>query len=355
METYIDIRKSLPGFKLDIKISSLDGVTGILGASGSGKSMLLKCISGLIKPDEGIIVINGRTVFDSIRKTNLAPRERKVGFLFQNYALFNHLTIKDNIAFGIDKISKCEKKMKTRELIDRFHLNDIEMRYPSQISGGQQQRVALARTMAVEPDILLLDEPFSALDTHLKAHMIKDMSSELKGYCGSTIFVTHNVAEAYQLCNKIFVLKAGGINEYGLKNDIFLKPMTIETAQITGYKNILEAEKISENMIKISDWHINVKTDSIIKSQTGFAAIKSNQIKLALNKQTENVFPAWITDQSELPFSTILYIRIGSSSAGPEDYHLEWEMTKEKYNKIKQKKMPINIFLPPEKILFISN
>ena len=198
MELYVDIKKKFPGFSLNIQFEGSKERIGLLGASGSGKSMTLRCIAGLVKPDEGKIIVNGKIFFDSEKGINLKPQNRKVGFLFQNYALFPHLTIKENIAFGIIGLSYSDRDLKVLQLLEKFHLTGLENRYPHQVSGGQQQRVALARTIATEPDILLLDEPFSALDEHLRSHMTKEMLGFLKEFNGSTLFVTHNMEEAYQ-------------------------------------------------------------------------------------------------------------------------------------------------------------
>ena len=155
-------------------MESKGGIIGFLGSSGSGKSMTLKCIAGLEKPSKGKIIINDKVLFDSEEKINVKTKDRKVGFLFQNYALFPHMTIKDNIEIGLDKISKDEKSKLSFKYIKKFGLEGLESRYPWQLSGGQQQRVALARALITSPDILLLDEPFSALDNHLRASMEKD-------------------------------------------------------------------------------------------------------------------------------------------------------------------------------------
>ena len=162
MSLYIDINKDLSSFNLKVSMESKGGIIGFLGASGSGKSMTLKCIAGLEKADTGKIVINEKVLFDSENKINIKTKDRKVGFLFQNYALFPHMTIRDNIEIGLDKLSRSEKNKLSSTYIQKFGLKGLENRYPWQLSGGQQQRVALARALITSPDILLLDEPFSA-------------------------------------------------------------------------------------------------------------------------------------------------------------------------------------------------
>ena len=355
MGLYIDIKKKLPGFKFEVKLScEQDDIIGVLGASGAGKSMLLNCIAGLISPDEGKIILDDKTFFDSAKKINLAPRDRKAGFLFQNYALFPHLTIAENITFGLDELSKLDKDKKAVELMERFHIADMGKRYPTQISGGQQQRVALARALAVEPKILLLDEPFSALDNHLKVHMMKEMLVSLKEFHGSTLFVTHNMEEAYCLCDRIAVLSDGSLETFGLKQEIFQKPASLETAKITGCKNNSAAVRKSDNIVDVPEWGIQIKTSMKIEDEKGFIGIRDNHIKLAGDSNKENCFPVWIADESEAPFRTSLYLKIGSEPSNSEDYHIQWEISKEQREVIKGFSQPIKIYMDPRQVFFVQ-
>lgn len=188
MSLYVNIEKHLSSFNLNVNFEHKRGVLGFLGASGSGKSMSLKCISGLVTPSRGKIIVNDKIFFDSENKINLTPQKRKIGYLFQNYALFPNMNIIDNIKLGISKMEKDQKESLIKEYIERLHLGGLEKRYPWQLSGGQQQRVALARALITSPDILLLDEPFSALDQHLRNDLEKELMSIVKDYSGNVIF-----------------------------------------------------------------------------------------------------------------------------------------------------------------------
>jgi ABC-type sulfate/molybdate transport systems ATPase subunit len=354
MDFFVDIKKKLSGFTLNINLSSEHEIIGILGASGSGKSMLLKCIAGLIKPDEGKIIINGKVFFDSEQNINIAIQERKVGFLFQNYALFPHLTIKENIGFGLQGLTKDEQNKRVFGLMERYHLVGMEKRYPSQISGGQQQRVALARAMAVEPEILLLDEPFSALDDYLRDSMMKEMLKSLKDFKGTTLYVTHNRDEAYLLCRKIAVIKKGQVDVFNDKKVLFNHPETLEAAKMTGCKNIVRASRKSENCVEIPDWNISLKTDSNVSSANGFIGIRANYIKIGNNKIKENCFSGWIVDKSESPFYLTYYIKIGQKPQKADDYDILLKKQKKGNGDEKSVGESLEIFMDPKDVFFVE-
>ncbi|MFB0920732.1 MAG: ATP-binding cassette domain-containing protein [Oscillospiraceae bacterium] len=348
----IDIEKALPGFSLDMELSCSQGITGILGASGSGKSMLLGCIAGLIKPDKGAITLDGRTFFDSVNKINLSPQSRRTGILFQNYALFPHMTISENIGFALSGLPKEEKNARVKQLLQRFHITEYAGRYPTQISGGQQQRAALARALAVEPDILLLDEPFSALDQHLKQSLMKDMLETLKDYQGCVLFVTHNMEEAFRMCERLVIISNGRIETQGAKQALFSRPPTYESAVITGCKNIKKAIRSSEYLLYVPDWGIALKTDMKIECAEGYAGIRANHIHLAESGETENCFQAWIADESEAPFTTTLYLKLNEKPAVKEDYHIQCEIKKEQRALITDPSQPVRIAVDSQYVFF---
>ena len=309
MSLYIDITKNLSSFNLDVSMESKSGIIGFLGASGSGKSMTLKCIAGLEKPSKGKIVINNKVLFDSEEKINIKTRDRRVGFLFQNYALFPHMTIKDNIEIGLDKISKVEKGKLSYNYIKKFGLEGLENRYPWQLSGGQQQRVALARALITSPDILLLDEPFSALDNHLRASMERELVDILKDYKGTVVFVTHDIAEAYRICDKIIVFDGGKAKDIRDKNALFKAPQSLAEAKLTGCKNISKAKKLDNNFIFAEEWNLKLKCLADIKDNINYIAIRSHNIKLYKDEKEENVFEVLIENIVENPFDYTLYIK----------------------------------------------
>ena len=346
MSLHIDITKSLSSFNLDVSMESKGGIIGFLGASGSGKSMTLKCIAGLEKPSKGKIVINDKVLFDSEEKINVKTRDRKVGFLFQNYALFPHMTIKDNIEIGLDKISKEEKSKLSSNYIKKFGLEGLESRYPWQLSGGQQQRVALARALITSPDILLLDEPFSALDNHLRASMERELVEILKDYEGTVVFVTHDIAEAYRVCDKIIVFDGGKAKDIRDKNKLFEAPQSLAEVKLTGCKNISKAKKLDNNFIFAEGWNLKLKCLEEVKDNINYIAIRSHNIKLCKNEEEENFFEVLIENIVENPFDYTLYIRsIDSNKADLINFTIsKEEMVFDINEKIKVKFEPQYLF-----------
>ena len=249
----VNIHKELKEFDLDVEFNLKNKRLGILGPSGCGKSMTLKSIAGIVTPDKGIVSLNTgvETVyFDSDNKINLIPQKRNVGYLFQNYALFPNMTVEENVGIGL----KGDDENRVSEMIKRFHLEGLEKRYPRQLSGGQQQRVALARILAYSPDVILLDEPFSAMDTFLKEQLRLELSNLLKCFEGFSIMVTHDRDEAFQFCDELIVLDEGKIIAKGDTHEVFENPRKVEVARLTGCKNISKVEIIDNHHIKSLDW-----------------------------------------------------------------------------------------------------
>ncbi|HEU4416093.1 MAG TPA: ATP-binding cassette domain-containing protein [Candidatus Angelobacter sp.] len=197
-------------FALDLEFSAPAGVTVIFGPSGSGKTTILQCLAGLVEPDAGSIAVTGETLFDSERKINLAPQDRRVGYVFQDLALFPHMTAADNIGFGIRENGDVKSGM-VLDILERFSILHVSRHRPDEISGGERQRVALARALVTRPRLLLLDEPFSALDDELKLAIISDLKQWLAQNAIPVLFVTHDRAEAAALGERTLVVKDGRV------------------------------------------------------------------------------------------------------------------------------------------------
>ena len=297
----VNIQKELKEFDLDVDFELKSKHLGILGPSGCGKSMTLKSIAGIVNPDSGVISLatdNETTYFDSEKKINLKPQKRNVGYLFQNYALFPNMTVEENIGTGVEK----ENREKTvPEMIRRFHLEGLEKRYPRQLSGGQQQRVALARIMAYGPDVILLDEPFSAMDTFLKEQLRLELLNSLKDFNGFTIMVTHDRDEAFQFCDELIVLDQGKIIAQGDTYDIFENPKKVQVARLTGCKNISKIEIIDDYHVKSIDWGLNLEVSEKISPNVSHIGIRAHDFKNA-QKDELNAFDTENSTKIEMPF-----------------------------------------------------
>lgn len=260
MSLKVNIKKRLGNFNLDVAFETERGVFAILGASGCGKSMTLKCIAGIETPDEGRIELNGRILYDSAKKINLTPQKRRVGYMFQDYALFPNMTVEQNIKAGMGKHPEEEK---VRSYINRFRLEGLEKHYPAQLSGGQKQRVAMARMIASEPDILLLDEPFSALDSYLKWELEQEMRDMLAEVQKPVLFVSHNRDEVYRLCSMVSCIDHGKMEVIEETKEFFHNPKTKTAAVLSGCKNISAAEIVDNNHIKALGWGITLYVSEI--------------------------------------------------------------------------------------------
>jgi len=234
-------RSEASSFHLDIDFTARPGVTIFLGHSGAGKSTILRCIAGLSTPEAGRIAIGNRTLFDADRRINLGPAERKIAFVFQDLALFPHLTVERNVAYGLRKLPSAEQEHRIGTILESFHIRHLRKRLPREISGGEQQRVALARSLVTEPSALLLDEPLSSLDIHTKADIIEDLRAWNEARRIPMLYVTHNHEEVFALGERVIVLEQGRIAAEGAPLEVVPTPRRGAMAQIAGFENVLEA------------------------------------------------------------------------------------------------------------------
>jgi len=339
----VDIRKKLGAFSLNVSFNTAEGVTGILGASGCGKSMTLRCIAGIDKPDQGRIVLDDVTLFDSEKGVNLKPQERKVGYLFQNYALFPNMTVEKNILCGLyHEKDKAERKRMLDDTISLLRLEGLEKRLPSQLSGGQQQRVALARILVNKPRLLMLDEPFSALDSHLRGHLLIRMKEILERYGSPAIMVTHNRDEAYNLCGRIALMDAGTILELKPTKELFANPESAAGAMITGCKNICPARKTGEYELEVPDWGIRLVSARPLRDGLCAVGIRAHYFDPEIRK---NRFPVRFTGGMEEPFEFSLQFRYENQQDTTQE--ILWQFPKEK----KWADIPAMLGVEPENVL----
>lgn len=357
MKLIVDIQKHLPHYNLEVSFSIEGETLGLLGSSGSGKSMTLRCIAGIETPTSGTIILNNRILYDSHKGINLPSRDRKVGFLFQHYALFPHLTVAQNIAYGLKGLSKHATQRRVREQLEQVQLLEFGDRYPHQLSGGQQQRVALARALATEPDVLLLDEPFSALDTHLRNELEKQLIKTLSSYQGLTLFVSHNLEEAYRVCQKLLVLDQGKVAAAGDKQAIFDRPGTLAVAQLTGCKNYSRIQRINHHTVRALDWNCILQTVDPVSPVHTHIGIRAHQITfldtLDQSSDQPNAFPAWVVWTSETPHRMTIYLKLREPPIDADDYHLQVEVFKEKWERLKDRPLPWYVYLKSDRLTLL--
>ena len=343
MSIQVNIKKRLGDFQLDVDFSAGNEILALLGASGCGKSMTLKCIAGIETPDEGRIVLDGRVLFDSEKRINVKPQKRKAGYLFQQYALFPNMTVWQNIAAGL------RDKKRAKELlpgvIASMHLDGMEQKRPHELSGGQQQRVALARILVNEPDVVLLDEPFSALDSHLRFNLEQKVRNVMKEFGKTVLLVSHDRDEVYRLSDSIAIIHDGSIQTIGIKKEVFHAPHTRNGALLTGCKNISPIRKLSERRVLALDWGMELE----LAEDVGGASSVGIRMHDICETGGKNIFSCDIIEEIENPFSfTIMLRKQGADGADC----VGWELDKELWRKLRTD--PISICLPPESILLLK-
>lgn len=327
MALEVCIKKKLGDFVLQAEFSTDQACLGILGASGCGKSMMLKCIAGIETPDEGYIVLDGRVLFDAQKKINLSPQKRNIGYLFQNYALFPSMTVAENIAVGIQIKDKTRKKELINQYIQQFHLQGLENHYSSQLSGGQQQRTALARMLAAKPKMILLDEPFAALDAHLKEAMQREMATMINAFAGNVLVVSHSRDEIYKLCPQLAVMDSGKLLYINDTKSVFAHPIYVTAARLTGCKNISPVRKIDEYHVEALDWGLCLQTAQSVADDVTHIGIRAHYFTPTDgNGVTVNEFAAEIVDVIEAPFEFQYFIR---NNETPDKQAIWWKVDKQ--------------------------
>ena len=325
MSLSVDLEKRLGSFHLRVQFQAEDEITALLGASGCGKSMTLKCIAGIVTPDRGWIVLNGRVLFDSEKGINLPPQQRKLGYLFQNYALFPNMTVEKNILCGIRSGSKVEKAAALAEALRRFRLEGLEKRYPAQLSGGQQQRVALARILCTRPEAILLDEPFSALDSFLKWKLELELSDLLADFHGPILWVSHDRGEVFRNCKKVCVMEQGQSQGMFTLRQLFHEPETEAAARLSGCKNIVEAVPAG-NAVTLPQWGLTLDCGKAVPADVRWAGIRAHHVTAA-PEGTEGAFHCAVERVIQDVFTTI--VLLWPEHAAPDAPPLRMELERE--------------------------
>ena len=373
MSLSVSIKKSFPAFTLDVDIEASNETIGWLGESGCGKSLTMRCIAGIETPDEGKIVVNGKTFFEreaGKRPTvNLSPQERKTALLFQNYMLFPNLTVAENVAAGIDrKLPKEERNAQVDAELKRFGLDGFGKRYPSQLSGGQQQRVALARMLAAKPDILMLDEPFSALDAHLKGVLEQNLAGLFETFHGTILYVSHDIDEALRFCDRIAVIEKGHVMEVSTGNNLVNNPQSAASIRLSGCKNTTPAHRIDDHRVFLPAWGIEVETDKPAPQNLTYMGVRAFFLERA-KEPGRNTYRVRVVRTSDSRFDRSVLLEFLDRTPGSDpvveqtenemkylEQHLFWRVDK---LKVPGEKLPVKdevllIRIPSDKVYLVS-
>jgi molybdate transport system ATP-binding protein len=311
MSLYVKIKKNYGNFALEAEFEAKNETMALLGASGCGKSLTLRCIAGIVRPDEGLIVSNGVTLFDSSKGINLSPQRRRVGLLFQNYALFPNMTVEGNIMAVLSKSGKGNPRERFSSLVKKFYIGGLENHYPAQLSGGQQQRVAIARIMASDPSLLMLDEPLSALDSYLRWQLEDELERTLGSFPGEALYVSHNRDEVRRLCDRVCVIDHGRFERARPTDELFESPLTLASALLSGCKNYSRAAP-ADGGVRAIDWNAVLKCAKPADAETSHIGVRAHYVSIISGKpkddRGDNAIPCRVLKVSRDVFSTIVNV-----------------------------------------------
>lgn len=344
---YADIHKRIGGFDLNALIESDASRIGILGESGSGKSMTLRSIAGIETVDSGHIEVDGRVLFDSASKTDLKPQKRNVGYMFQNYALFPTMSVLKNVMAGLGRASE-ENRDKAVDMLKRFRMDGFENKLPGELSGGQQQRVALARIMVTEPALILLDEPFSALDSYLRDRMQVEMLEMLGDYKGQVVMVSHSRDELYRFSEELFIVSSGSIIRHGETKAVFREPESAIAARLTGCKNISEARRIDEHAIEAAGWGVTLKLKKAVPDTIRCIGYRAHCFEPVWGERQDNCIRFDLLRVDDLPFEKNYYIRTSG------DDPLCWFVQGEEQKALEERGLPDYLRFKENDILLLK-
>ncbi|HEU4437909.1 MAG TPA: ABC transporter ATP-binding protein [Methylomirabilota bacterium] len=339
----VSLRKALPGFTLDVTWSAGDGVAALFGPSGAGKTLTLQCLAGLVRPDAGRIVVGGQVLFDAAAGIDVPPQRRRVGYVFQGYALFPHLTVRDNVGFGLRGRRRAERTRRVDEVLARLGLEPLAERHPRELSGGQRQRVALGRALATDPALLLLDEPLSALDLPLRQALRDELRSVLTDWGIAAVLVTHDLGEAYRLGDRIVVYEEGRVIQAAPRAELLWQPSSRSVARIMGIRNLLQGVTLKATADRIQlRWRgqvleaVNSPTHSYLPAPDSPLAfyIRPEYVRLIRKDRGGvdgahhmNLMSGTVVREVDQGTSWTLYLRLDEpGEPAQEDYDLELEV-----------------------------
>lgn len=344
MSLSVEVQKKLGDFQLNVQFDTDDQPMALLGASGCGKSLTLRCIAGILKPDQGKIILNGQTLFDSAAHIDLPPQQRRVGYLFQQYALFPTMSVRKNIACAVPE--KCRRAQVTAEKLKQFHLETVADLRPGQISGGQQQRCALARILASEPKVILLDEPLSALDSYLRNQLEIELTETLEKFSGPVIWVSHDKGEVFRNCKTVCVLDHGQSQISTTLDELIQHPATEAAARLSGCQNFTDAIPQGESVF-LPEWGVTLPCGKRLSPEVSRVGLRAQHLY-----PSAQGFPCQVLRIIEDVFSTVILLLPESSASDAQP--LRMELNKEIWAAHTHRKT-IQVSIAPEHILLFTH
>lgn len=305
MSLEIELRARLGNFNLDVSLSAGNERVAVLGPSGAGKSAALKCVAGIYRPDFGRVVADGRILFDSALGIDVPSRDRGVGYLFQGGALFPTMTVAGNVGSGLFRLGRAERDARVAVALERMSLSALAGRYPRTLSGGERQRVALARVLVTEPRVLLLDEPLTALDAALRAHVESVIAEALASFQGTSVIVTHDRDEAYRLADRVAIVDGGRTAEVGPRDEVFARPVSLAGARLVGCRNVSKATRAGKRRIAIPAWGLILDTDRDVPDGLAHAGVHAHDVRPRKADDGENCFDFLVSPAAEAPYRVI--------------------------------------------------
>jgi molybdate transport system ATP-binding protein len=298
-------------FELDVEASLPAGITILFGPSGAGKTTLLDCIAGLVRPDAGRVATREKILFDSVLGIDIPPQLRRVGYVFQDLALFPHLTVQGNIEYGLSRVSSEQRKQRSAAILESFRIAHLGSRQPAQISGGERQRVALARALVIDPTILLLDEPLAALDAVTKSKIVDDLRAWNQEHGVPIVYVTHSREEVFALGERAIVLENGRPVAQGTPHQVMSAPRQETVAQLVGFENIFDARVMAVHedrgtmVCRVSGSNVEIETP-LVRADVGSAlrvGIRAGDILLAslppVGLSARNIIPGRVVSLAQ--------------------------------------------------------
>lgn len=346
MSLTVRIRKQMGDFSLEADFTAQQETLGLLGASGCGKSVTLKCIAGILRPDEGLIQLDGQTLYDSAAGICLPPQKRGVGYLFQSYALFPNMTVRQNIAAAV--ADRRLRHSETEEKLRQFRLEEIAELKPPQLSGGQQQRTALARILASRPRAILLDEPFSALDSYLKYQLELELTEMLEQFPGPILYVTHDRGEVFRSCRRVCVMDQGKTQGMFSLWDLFHAPGTQAAARLSGCKNFADAVP-SGTVVQLPQWGLTLECGRAVPADIRCVGIRANLISPQLCENA-NAVPCTVQRIVQDVSTTIVLLR--PEGAAPDAPPLRMEIDREDWRQVAPGS-PLTVYIQSRDILLL--